>query len=202
MDTNSTKVTNSSPENDKLSLLLLKQDDKHAFNKIFNTYWQPLYRSAFTILKDKKICEEIVQDIFVGIWKNRKNLEIKVSLERYLFSCVRYQVFNQFRKNRKNLRSVLFENLEQRCTYENPESEVLYKELVQKVDAIVEKLPEKCRVVYKMSREEQLSHKEISSRLNISPKTVEDHITKALFVLRTSMGGFLSLFFLPTLLLV
>lgn len=185
-------MTNSTLENDALLILQLKQGERHAFDKIFNTYWQPLYKSAFNVLKDKKICEEIVQDIFIGIWKNRNNLEIKVSLEKYLFSSVRYQVFNQFRKNQKNLRAELFENLDQRCTYENPESEVLYKELVQKVDSIVEELPEKCRLVYKMSREEQLSHKEISSRLNISPKTVENHITKALFVLRASMGGFLS----------
>ncbi|MFV0591314.1 MAG: sigma-70 family RNA polymerase sigma factor, partial [Draconibacterium sp.] len=115
------------------------------------------------------------------------------------FSSVRYQVFHQFRKNPKNLRSELFENLEQRCTYENPESEVLYKELVQQVEAIVEELPEKCRIVYRMSREEQLSHKEISNRLNISPKTVENHITKALFVLRASIGCFLSLSFGSTL---
>ncbi|MDC6390430.1 RNA polymerase sigma-70 factor [Maribacter sp. PR1] len=192
-------MANSSLEDDKLLVSQLKQDDGHAFNKMFNTYWQPLFTSAFNLLKDKKICEEIVQDVFIGIWKNRKNLEIKVSLENYLFSSVRYQVFNQFRKNRKNLRPELFENLEQRCTYENPESEILYKELAQKVDAVVEELPKKCRAVYKMSRDEQLSHKEISSRLNISPKTVENHITKALFVLRTSIGGLLGLVFISAL---
>ncbi|HBU78704.1 MAG TPA: hypothetical protein DEF18_11440 [Muricauda sp.] len=185
-------MANSSLENDTLFILQLKQGERHAYDKLFNTYWKPLFISAFNVLKDQKICEEIVQDIFIGIWKNRRNLEIKVSLEKYLFSCVRYQVFNQFRKNQKKLREELFENLDQRCTYENPESEMLYKELVQKVDSIVNELPEKCRLVYQMSREEQLSHKEISSRLNISPKTVENHITKALFVLRASMGGFLS----------
>lgn len=192
-------MTKPSLENDTLFILQLKQGEKNALNKLFNTYWQPLYTSAFNVLKDEKICEEIVQDIFIGIWKNRKNLEIKVSLESYLFSSVRYQVFSQIRKNQKNLRAELYENLEQRCTYENPESEVLYKELVQKVDSIVEELPEKCRLVYKMSREEQLSHKEISNRLNISPKTVENHITKALFVLRASLGGFLSLLLLSIL---
>ena len=189
-------MTNSYFEDDQLLILQLRQGEEHVFRKLFDTYWKSLFISAFRVLNDKKICEEIVQDIFIGIWKNRKSLEIKVSLENYLFSCVRYQVFNQFRKNQKNLRAELFENLEQRCTYENPESEMLYDELVQKVDSIVEKLPEKCRVVYKMSREEQFSYKEISNKLNISPKTVENHITKALFVLRTSLGGFLSLIFI------
>ncbi|WP_127137062.1 RNA polymerase sigma-70 factor [Flagellimonas oceanensis] len=192
-------MTHSNLENDTWFVLQLKQGDRHAFNRLFNLYWKPLFLSAFNVLRDKKICEEIIQDIFIGIWKNRQNLEIKVSLEKYLYSCVRYQVFNQFRKNQQNLRAELFENLEERCTYDNPESEVLYKELVQKVDSIVDKLPEKCRLVYKMSREEQLSHKEISNRLNISPKTVENHITKALFVLRASLGGFLS--WLPFLIL-
>lgn len=182
-------MINSSLENDKLFILQLKQDNKQAFNEMFNAYWERLFKSAYNVLKDKKICEDIVQDVFIDIWKKRKNLEIKVSLEKYLFSCVRYQVFNQFRKNQKNLRSEVFENLELRCSDLNPESEVLYKELVQKVDSVVEELPEKCRVVYKMSREEQLSHKEISTRLDISSKTVEKHITKALFVLRTSIGG-------------
>tara|TARA_B100000949_G_scaffold234226_1_gene252654 strand:- start:2626 stop:3210 length:585 start_codon:yes stop_codon:yes gene_type:complete len=192
-------VTNSYFEDDQLLILQLRQGEEHVFRKLFDTYWKSLFISAFRVLNDKKICEEIVQDIFIGIWKNRKNLEIKVSLDKYLYACVRYQVFNQLRKNQNNLRAEIFENLDERCTYENPESEVLFKELVQKVDSIVEELPEKCRLVYKMSREEQLSHKEISDRLNISPKTVENHITKALFVLRASLGGFLSGLLLSTL---
>lgn len=192
-------MTNSRFEDDQLLILQLRQGEEHVFKKLFDTYWKSLFISAFRVLKDKKICEEIVQDIFIGIWKNRANLEIKVALDKYLYACVRYQVFNQLRKNQNNLRAEIFENLDERCTYENPESEVLYKELVQKVDSIVEELPEKCRLVYKMSREEQLSHKEISSRLNISTKTVENHITKALFVLRASLGGFLSWLLFSTL---
>lgn len=186
-------MSNSNLENDQLIVWQLKLDNSKVFDKIFNTYWKPLYISAYNVLKDKKVCEDIVQDIFISLWKNRKTIEIKVSLEKYLFSCVRYQVFNQFRKNRTNLRPEIFQHIEERCSSDNPESKLVYKELEQKVDSIVDELPEKCKLVYKMSRDEQLTHKEISNKLNISPKTVENHITKALFVLRTSMGGFLCL---------
>ncbi|MEO9571552.1 MAG: RNA polymerase sigma-70 factor [Polaribacter sp.] len=165
----------------------LKADDKKALTKLYNNYWKLLYISAYNLLKDKEVCEEIIQDIFIDVWNKRIDIEIKVSLKSYLYACVRYKVFAEFRKN-KVIRIELLEEFDKRMLYETPETRMMHKELKQHVNLIVETLPDKCKRVYKLSRNEQLSHKEIAGQLGISIKTVENHITKALRVLRTSLG--------------
>jgi RNA polymerase sigma-70 factor (ECF subfamily) len=165
----------------------LKTDDKRVLTVLYNNYWKILYISSYNLLKDKEVCEEIIQDVFIDIWNKRKEIEIKVSLKSYLYACVRYKVFAQFRTN-KIMRVELFEELDKRIHYTTPETKMIHKELEQQVKIVVESLPRKCQRVYKLSRYEQLSHKEIADQLGISNKTVENHITNALRVLRTSLG--------------
>jgi len=174
----------------------LKASDKRALTRLYNSFWKTLYVSSYNLLKDKEVCEEIIQDVFIDLWNKRKELEIKVSLKSYLYACVRYKAFAQFRSN-KVMRVELFEELDKRLQYANPETKMMHKELKQHVKFVVESLPEKCKRVYKLSRNEQLSHKEIAEKLDISIKTVENHITNALRVLRLSLGQvlFIMLFF-------
>jgi len=173
----------------------LGRGDKKALTVLYSNYWKVLYVSSYNLLKDKEVCEEIVQDVFVDIWNKRKDIEIKVSLKSYLYACVRYKVFSQFRTN-KIRRVELFEDLDRRIQYTTPETKIMHDELKDHVNLIVESLPEKCKRVYVLSRNEQLSHKEIADQLGISVKTVENHITNALRVLRAALGQvlFLALF--------
>ncbi|MEL0650748.1 RNA polymerase sigma-70 factor [Algibacter sp. TI.3.09] len=165
----------------------LKVDDKKALTILYNSYWKVLYISSYNLLKNKEVCEEIIQDVFIDLWNKRKDLEIKVSLQSYLYACVRYKVFAEFRTN-KMMRVELFDDLNERLQYTTPETKMMHKELKNFVKLVVESLPEKCKKVYKLSRQEQLSHKEIAEQLGITVKTVENHITNALRVLRTSLG--------------
>lgn len=166
----------------------LKRGDKKALTTLYDKYWKPLFISSYNILKNKEVCEEIIQDVFIEIWNKRSELEIKVSLQSYLYACVRYKVFYEFRKN-TIIRVELFEDLNGRFHYATPETKVMYKELEQLIESIVGNLPQKCQNVYRLSRNEHLSHKEIAQQLNISTKTVENHITNALKVLRASLGN-------------
>ncbi len=175
-------------ENDLIKSL--KNGDKTALTAIYNKFWKPLFISSYNILKDKELCEEIIQDVFIDFWNKRATLQIKVSLRSYFYACVRYKVFSEFRKN-KIIRVELFEDLNKRFQYSTPETIIMHKELKKHIENIVESLPKKCQKVYKLSRNEQLTHKEIAQRLNISTKTVENHITNALKVLRASLGNVL-----------
>lgn len=169
----------------------LKNDDRKALTLIYNAYWKPLFLSSYNLLKNKELCEEIIQDVFVDLWNNRDKIKIKISLNSYLYACTRYKVFAQFRKQ-KVIRVELFEDLEKRFQYATPETKIMHKELVAQIDAVVKTLPKKCQNVYDLSRNEQLSHKEIAAKLNISTKTVENHISLALKVLRNALGPMLS----------
>lgn len=182
-------MSNQNFNTDTVLINRLREGDTLALTELYNTYWQLLFMSAYNIIKDKELCEDIIQDIFMNIWHNREKLEINISLKGYLYACARYQVFNQFRKNKDKIHVEFFNDLDKRFQYATPETEMMHNELVHQINTIVETLPEKCQLVYILSREEQLSHKEIAGRLNISVKTVENHITKALQTIRLSIGS-------------
>ena len=181
---------------DKILIKRLSEHNDLALTEIYNTYWKLLYASAFNVLKNKQLSEDVVQNVFISLWNNRKQLEIKVSLKSYLYACTRYQVFAVIRKNEQKLHVDLLDNIDNRLRKTSPETKLIYKELVEQIDHTISLLPKKCRIVYKLSREKHLSHKEISQKLNISTKTVENHITKALSLLSNSLGYLRSVFLL------
>jgi RNA polymerase sigma-70 factor (family 1) len=171
-------------------LVLLKSGDSEALKHIYKNYWEPLYISVHNVLKDSQACEDIIQEIFIKLWDKRDYLEVHISLKAYLFASCRYEVFRQIKAQK--VRLDVFDSLHERLHAPSIYSSIEHKELIQQINSIVAALPEKCREVYKLSREENLSHKEIAQRLNISTKTVENHITKALGHLRNALGGLIT----------
>lgn len=163
----------------------LRGGDEIALELIYKKYWKSLLASAYNILLDEQCCEDIVQEIFIKLWNNREKIEIKVSLKAYLSASVRYEVYRQIRQG--SVREDIFDQLQDRLQTPSETQSIEYKELLGQIDSVVNALPEKCRKVYKLSREDQLSHKEIASQLQISPKTVENHLNKALRHLRISL---------------
>lgn len=164
----------------------LRSGDENALTGIYKKYWQPLFTSSYNILRDKQACEDIIQELFIRLWNNRQNIEITVSLKAYLYASMRYEVYRQIRTGAA--RAGIFDDLPERLQSPTTYGNIEYKELIAQVNSVVDSLPQKCKEVYKLSREEYLSHKEIAGRLNISTKTVENHLTKALRQLRTSLG--------------
>jgi RNA polymerase sigma-19 factor, ECF subfamily len=172
----------------------LAQGNENALASIYQYFWQPLFISAYNVLKEKAACEDILQDIFLQLWVNRESLVIHSSLRAYLYTATRYQVFRYIKTGA--CREMLFDKLEERLAEPSSENNLQEKETSRIINSIVNNLPEKCRVIYKLSREQQLSHKEIADQLNISTKTVENQITIALRKLRSSLNRAVSLLFL------
>ncbi|MEI6949050.1 RNA polymerase sigma-70 factor [Paraflavisolibacter sp. H34] len=175
--------------NDPELLAALSQGNEDALVFIYRKYWERLFLSAFNVLKDKEACEDIVQEIFIQLWQKRDRLTITVSLSAYLFTATRYQVFHALKKGAG--RQELFEGLEERLTTDAPDVPLYVKDIQARVHAAVENLPEKCRNIYQLSREQHLSYKEIADRLQVSPKTVENQMTIALKKLREALGDLL-----------
>ncbi|MNY12162.1 RNA polymerase sigma factor [compost metagenome] len=174
-------------------LRLLRLGNEQALTEIYKKYWKKLYLAAHRMLNDSQTCEDIVQNIFVKIWNKREDLIISGSVIAYLTAWMRYEVFKQIRSG--NIREDIFDDLQERVAYQSESGNLEYKELVERINTVVGGLPEKCREVYLLSREKNLSHKEIARELNISTKTVENHITRALTQLRVSLGDVLILEF-------
>lgn len=174
--------------NDEELLNRLKNDDRFAFDVIYNKYWSKLYLSAYNILRNRQISEDIIQEIFVALWLKRSTSRID-NLNNYLFTAVRFQVFKSIRDGKG--RAGLFEQIEQLNASCDIESMLFEKEVAKRLDENIALLPEKCREIFILSRKKHLSVKEIAEQLNISPKTIENQIGIALRRLRSNMGDLL-----------
>ncbi|WP_207421111.1 RNA polymerase sigma-70 factor [Desertivirga brevis] len=159
------------------------------FEKIYAKYSSRLYTSAYNILRNKQVCEDIVQELFIELWVKREKLQIQ-NLKSYLYTAVRNKVLMTIRSGKVVLDLEVVEMLVSEYDADNG---VLQKELQENLEKGISELPEKCREVFVLSRKQQLSHKEIANLLNISVKTVENHLTIALRRLRASMADFLLL---------
>ena len=175
-------------------LALIKNGHEHAWELVYRKYWQQLYGSALAVLKDQQICEDIIQDIFMKLWTDRDRIRIEVSIRAYLQTCVRHEVYRKLRSGRVN--EDIFDEVYEKIAAALDCNDIEYKEMNSQINTLVERLPEKCRLVYRLSREEYLSNKQISEKLNISIKTVENHMTKALCFLKTAMGQLSTLIFI------
>lgn len=169
----------------------LSQSDRQAFEKIYLKYWDKLYSTVYKRVRNGEVAEEIVQDFFVYLWEKRNALVIHTSFEAYIHTAVRYQVLNYLQKEitRNNYKSALI--TEERYTNDTLD-QVYLNELNKIIENEIGQLPEKCQHVFRLSRQENLSIKEIAERLTISTKTVENHLTKALKILRINLKDYIA----------
>ncbi len=181
---------NSYAENELL--YLLSQDDAEAFTELYDRFWKKLFALAYNRIKEKEAAEDIVHDVFTSLWMNRKKSEIK-TIENYLASATKYMVLNKIKKIE---RERAFKNEHKAPVVELfTENSIHYKRILEIVKTEVEKLPEKCRLIFKYSRNDGLPVNDIARKMNISPKTVENQIGKALKHLRVATKNFLHSFF-------
>jgi RNA polymerase sigma-70 factor (family 1) len=175
-------------------LILFQEDSEGVFKEIYNRYWSQLYSAAYRRVKLREVSQEIVQDIFTSLWIHRDELHVKTSLAGYLLTAVKYRVLNHFEKEmvRRNYRNLILNMSDQ-----NPnltEEAVFYEDLTRRLDQEVAQFSPKCKEVFELSRKSYKSNKEIADLMNISVKTVENHLTKALQILRIQFKEVMILF--------
>ena len=174
--------------------VLLNQGDAQAYTEIYNRHWKFLFSAAYNACRNKEDSFDICQTIFLWLWENRVKIKVSVDLKGYLYTAVKYKIANQIRNGK--YRELLFENLEQIDTRVQQVNELEIKELKGFIAQLINELPEKCREVFLLSRDEHLTHKEIAQRLGIAIKTVDAHIANALQKLKGPLNKMASLFLL------
>lgn len=174
-----------SNNDDILLLKLIKQGDQIAFKHLFYQYMDSLERFITFYIHDREKSQELVLDIFTYIWENRERFEIKLTLKAYLFQSARNKAFTYIRDKKI---PVYLDDICPQEIGEDYNSELEVQELHQLIEEAVCLLPEKCKEIFRKSREENLTNKEIAAQLHLSEKTVEGQITIALRKIRAYLG--------------
>jgi RNA polymerase sigma-70 factor (ECF subfamily) len=159
----------------------LKNGDEKAFTEIYNIYWSKLLAIGYHFTKDKHMAEDIVHDVLLSLWQRKNELAIE-SLDAYLATAVKFAVFKMLAKSKR--RDEILDTIPSENSINNIEQQLDAKFLEDYTNGIVEQMPEKTRLVFELSRHHGASNKEITQKVNLSGKSVEYHLTKALKLLR------------------
>lgn len=159
----------------------VRKDDYNAFGRIFKANYARLCAYSNRFVMSRQLAEEIVDDVFCNLWKNRKRIRISSSFQAYLVASVRNRSLDCLRKLRHEKKKSLLEHAETiPCRQSIASEAMMLDELHDRIHAAVSILPSQCRTIFLMSREEDLRYKDIATRLNISIKTVDTQIGRAL----------------------
>ncbi|WP_160070015.1 RNA polymerase sigma-70 factor [Sphingobacterium bovisgrunnientis] len=176
---------------EKEILNALKEGDHKVFSVVYDRYAEELLHFIYGFTKDKQICEDILHEIFMDFWRRKESIEIKSNLKSYLFSSAKYAVLTFIRSEKVRQKYVDHFNLflSQLSTNETYEISDL-NDLHCIISMCLEKLPNKCKEAFCMSRFQHKSIHEIAQEMNISPRTVENYITLGLKTIRTALANY------------
>lgn len=183
-------MTSRSSDQEKQVLALLKKGDVQAISELYDLYYDKMITIAFRVLNDNDAAKDVVQELFVYIWVRRQQLNIQSPLKPYLVKAIINRCLNYLRDNRKHLIIPLHNESVQ---IRNGSEGLLDEEDIKRmVSLALNTLSPRCRLIYSLSREEEMSNKEIANHLGISNKAVEKQITKALKHLHQYLKPYLS----------
>ena len=162
----------------------IRNDDEAAFTVLFNRYWELLYNTSYRYTRDHEVSEEVVLDIFFNIWSRRKRLVI-TSFQNFFLKAVRYQIHNRGHAPKLSI-AVVDDRVIENFAWEGNKGETRIREseLDEELHSYLHQLPERCQEIFQMSRIENMSNQEISIKLGISKRSVENQIALALKHLR------------------
>jgi RNA polymerase sigma-70 factor (ECF subfamily) len=170
----------------------IKNGDPAAFKELFFSYCQPLIRFAHRFLNDVPQSEDIVQDVFLKIWANRQHLNPQLNIKSYLYVAVKNHALKQLRHQKVRYK------LEEKFQFfpsRTPTPEEIFNthEIESTVTQAIEELPERCRLIFSMNRFDRLTYSEIAEILDLSVKTIETQMGRALKHLRKRLNHILQL---------
>lgn len=169
----------------------VKQGDRKAFKKLFLRFYDPLCQFSWQFTRSRHISEELVQEVFLAVWKSRETLDPQKDIKSFLYQSVRNKALNHIKHER------LAEEYNSKIEWLSPAPVTQHhnhgeeSKFVQAAQEAIESLPDRSRQIYKLSRKDGLTYQEISTVLGISVKTVESQMSRALKILRESLSQYL-----------
>lgn len=170
-------------------LVALRKGDRSAFSEIYSQYWFLLYESAYQRLQDSDQAKDVVQDVLIALWDQRENLEVQ-NLRAYLLAAVRYQIFNLIANDKVKDNYYRYIR-DQKNEYSHADNELIYNELSDGIQTLLSKMPKKRKEIFELRFEEELSTASIARKLNITQKTVQNQLTKAVSYLKSVLASFI-----------
>ena len=159
----------------------IANDDQLAYRQLFIQFYAKLSRFVMGFTKSKELTDEIVSDVFINIWRRRKNMEEVKNLKLYLYVSAKNITFNYLKKlHRENLTDIDIVEIEPEDPFADPGAAMITREMNQKLKAAINDLPPRCKLIFTLVKEDGLTHKQTAHLLNISESTVENQISIAL----------------------
>ena len=168
----------------------IKADNMFAFDVLYKKYSKKLYNFGYSILKSQEEAENLIQDVYLNLWENRYQVEKDSSIKYYLFTIAYNSAISIIRKKARESEFIEYLKSLQEINEEPVNVELEYNELTNKLDEIIKALPQRQKEVYLLHKVEGLKYKEIAERLNISENTIENHMSRALKIIREKLGNY------------
>ena len=164
----------------KLQKELITENAEHAFSQLYMALMPNLLQFAQSIIKKRELAEEIVSDVFIRIWQNREFISEIENLKLYLFISTKNTALNYLSRHyRKNVLSLDEMNIPVSSVNYNPEQILITSELINRINSAISMLPSRCKLIFKMAKEDGLKYAEIAQLLNISVKTIDNQLAIA-----------------------
>lgn len=164
--------------------------DEVALARIIDKFADDLFIYTCCIVKSKSLAEEVVDDVFIELWKNRQSVCQIENMKSWLLVLARNKSISMLRKEQRHSYHTLLDDeaFEIACSFQTPDEQIISSEEVANINAAIGKLPPRCQEVFVLAKIQKLPYKEISSILNISVKTINAHIAKALSVISEAIN--------------
>jgi len=175
-----------------LIIRISKHDDQSAFEELFNLYFAWLKTVARAIVRNNEDAEEVVEDVFVKFWFMRDKLDQIINIETYLYTAIKNQSYNYVKKFYKGYLVELQEESDDQAYIISPEEVLIIEELKTKIESAILNLPDKCREIFTLVRQNGHSHKKAAELLNLSPKTIENQLGIAIKKIKLELDDYLN----------
>jgi len=176
-----------SDELDEVLFDLLKVNNERAFAILYNRYWDKLLEVAYVKLKLQVDAEEVLQQLFIQIWDSRHDIFLKYTFRTYISAALKYSIYRKIAERKRQQ----FVSIEEEVNVDFADNSTQYMldftQVREEIETLVVQLPEKCQMVYRLSRETEMTTRQISEKMNISEKTVQGHLTKALKFIKSNL---------------